>query len=108
MITANTPTQTNPNPPGNPGLARRIEAYRLCAAPRPPQAEFTPADLPFLEAWQNARYAAAAERSQALSIIDTFLMEYGAELRDLALRAQEGRAPAPVLDEIASVLCAIV
>ncbi len=107
MITVNTTPHTTPNQPGNLGLARRIEAYRLCAAPRPPQAEFTPADLPFLEAWHTASTAAAADRSQARTIIDRFLGEYGQELRDLALRAQEGRAPAPVLDEIASVLRAI-
>lgn len=88
-------------------LARRVEAWCLCTADRAPTADYAPGDLPFLEAWDHARERAAADRSHAEVVIDTFLAHYLDDLRDLARRARDGRAPGPVLDDIARVLSAV-
>jgi len=95
------------DPTRNPAVARRIEALRLCTADRAPTADYAPGDLPFLEAWADARQRAAADRSAATTVIDTFLAHHFDDLRDLAVRARDGRAPGPVLDDIARVLAAV-
>lgn len=87
--------------------ARRIEAWCMCIADRAPTADYTPGDLPFLEAWDQARTCAAADRSHAQAVIDAFLAHHFDDLRDIARRARDGRAPGPVLDDIARVLSAV-
>lgn len=91
----------------DPRTLRREEAFRLCTAERVPGADLLPADLPFLEAWTTTRDAAAGDRARAIDIIDGFLRAFLGDLRDLALRARVGRAPAPVLDDIARTLAAV-
>jgi hypothetical protein len=94
------------------GHAATLQAERLRQAAavlrqeRAPGADYYPADDEIIQAWAAAKDAAGGGQGDWPGQLDRFLAAYLDCVRDLMLRARSGRAPARLLDELESAVCA--
>jgi hypothetical protein len=71
---------------------------------RAPGADYYPADDEIIIAWAAAKRAGGDGQDAWPGQLDRFLAAYLDSVRDLMLRARGGRAPARLLDELASAV----
>jgi hypothetical protein len=90
--------------PATPQHERLRSAALVLAQERAPGADYYPSDDEIIGAWAAAKDAAGDGHSAWPAQLDRFLAAYLDQVRDLMLRARGGRAPARLLDELASAV----